>query len=455
MSTVVRLQSPASTPPTEIAVKMMRALATSLLISLQFATASAWAAAQPTARAEPVPAQTKAQATCDEAYQLGIAGIAANNFDAAETAFKSCLKVMPKHTLSTLGLAEVAFRQGKRDDASALIKAAAAADPGNANAQASLGRLLAIEGNYAEAEKALQQAVALDSQLVGPRMDLADLYATALRKPEEAIRIYESVIATHPEHAGAHYALGIVRIRSGQLSEAVAPLERAASLDPANPLPLVALARVSAQGGDLKLAQTQVGKALEIDPDYADALELRGDIYMTQGDRAKALADFSAAAGKASTHPMLRVKIGMLQQGAGKDAEAVTAYEEALKLDPRLAIALNNLAWIDAERGKDLDLALSRAQQAVEIAPANPDFHDTLGWVHRARGELAEAERILSTASTMSGANADIHYHLGLVLRAQGKHDEAVRAFKQSVALNAGHQGAQAELKALGVDTAR
>lgn len=435
---------------------MMRALATTLLISLQFATAPAWAAAQPTARAaEPIPAQTKAQATCDEAYQLGIAGIAANDLDAAETAFKSCLKLMPKHTLATLGLAEVAFRQGKRDDASALIRAAAAADPGSANAQASLGRLLAIEGNYAEAEKALQQAVALDSQLVGPRMDLADIYATALRKPEEAIRLYENVIATHPEHAGAHYALGIVRVRNGQLAEAVAPLERAASLEPANPLPLVALARVSAQSGDLKLAQEQVGKALAIDPDYADAIELRGDINMAQGDRTKALADFSTAAGKASTNPMLRVKIGMLQQGAGKDAEAITAYEEALKIDPRMAIALNNLAWIGAEQGENLDLALSRAQQAVEIAPANADFLDTLGWVQRARGELAEAERTLAAASMMSGASADIHYHLGLVLRDQGKNDDAVRALQKSVELNPKHQGAQATLKEMGISPAR
>lgn len=435
---------------------MMKALATTLLITLQFTAASCWAATQPTARAtEPATEQSKAQTTCDAANQQGIASIATNDLDSAEAAFKSCLEVMPKHTMSTLGLAEVAFRQGKQDESRALIRAAAAADPGSAYAQASLGRLLASEGNYSEAEAALQQAVALDSQLVGPRMDLASLYATALRKPVEAIKVYESVIATHPEHAGAHYALGIVRIRNGQLAEARAPLERAASLEPANPLPLVALARVSAQSGDLKLAHEQVGKALEIDPNYADAIELRGDINMAQGDRAKALADFSTAAEKATANPVLRVKIGMLQQGAGKDSEAIAAYEEALKIDPRMATALNNLAWIGAEQGKDLDLALSRAQQAIEIAPANPDFHDTLGWVYRARGELAEAERTLVAASMMNGANADVHYHLGLVLRDQGKNDDAVRALQKSIELNPKHQGAQATLKDLGISPTR
>lgn len=426
----------------------MKALATTLLFTLQF-TSVAWAAAQPDARAaEPTPDQ--AQATCREAYQQGIEGIASNALDAAESAFRACLKVMPNNALAMLGLAEVVFRQGKRDESQALVRAAAAADPDNAFAQASLGRLQAIEGNFPEAEKTLKQAVTLDPQLVGPRMDLGDLYATALRRPEDAVRMYEGVIADNPDHAGANYALGIVRIRSGQLAEARAPLERAASLEPANPMPLVALARISAQNRDFTLAQEQVAKALAIDPNYAEALELRGDLSMVQGDPAKALVDFTTAAGKASKNAMLRVKIGMLHQSTRNDGDAIAAYEEALKIDPRLSIALNNLAWIGAEQGKDLDLALNRAQQAVEITPANPNFHDTLGWVYRARGELADAERTLATASTMSGAGADVHYHLGLVLRAQGKPDEATSALRKSIELNPKHQGAQTALKEMG-----
>lgn len=435
---------------------MMRALATTLLITFQFATASAWATVQSTTRAAEAPPQrTETQSACEADYRTGLAAIAANDLGAAEAAFKSCLTVTPGHTLSSLGLAEVAFRQGRQDEARTLIRSAAAADPGSAHAQASLGRILAIEGNFPEAEKALLQALALDAQLVEARMDLGGIYATALRKPDEAIRMYESVIASHPEHAGAHYALGVVRIRSGQLAEATPPLQRAAELEPANPLPLVALARISAQGGNLALAHEQVGKALAIAPDYADAIELRGDLFMAQGDRAKALADFSTAAGKSGRNPTLQVKIGMLQQGAGKDEEAAAAYAAALEIDPRTAVALNNLAWMGAESGRDLDLALQRAQQAVEIAPTNPDFHDTLGWVQRARGELAEAEQTLSAASAMSGASADIHYHLGLVLQAQGKNDEAARALQKSIELNPGHQDAQATLKALGAGAAK
>jgi tetratricopeptide (TPR) repeat protein len=74
-------------------------------------------------------------------------------------------------------------------------------------------------------------------------------------------------------------------------------------------------------------------------------------------------------------------------------------YEEAVKLDSNLAVAKNNLAYLMAEDGKNLDRALDLAQEAKSQLPENANVADTLGWVllkkgipEAAIGYLQEAE---------------------------------------------------------------
>jgi tetratricopeptide (TPR) repeat protein len=77
----------------------------------------------------------------------------------------------------------------------------------------------------------------------------------------------------------------------------------------------------------------------------------------------------------------------MIHHAAGDAAGAYAAYLEAIKADPKLAIAFNNLAALAADRKERLDEALGWARQAVALEPGRPEFQDTLATVQRARGE--------------------------------------------------------------------
>ena len=52
-----------------------------------------------------------------------------------------------------------------------------------------------------------------------------------------------------------------------------------------------------------------------------------------------------------------------------------------LAASPRAIVAANNLAWLYAENGGNLDVALSLAQTASQQAPDDPKVNDTLGWI--------------------------------------------------------------------------
>ena len=55
-------------------------------------------------------------------------------------------------------------------------------------------------------------------------------------------------------------------------------------------------------------------------------------------------------------------------------------------MNPRSALAANNLAWLLAEHGGDKERALQLAQMAKELAPEDASVSDTLGWILYQRG---------------------------------------------------------------------
>ena len=51
-----------------------------------------------------------------------------------------------------------------------------------------------------------------------------------------------------------------------------------------------------------------------------------------------------------------------------------------------MPVAANNLAWMYAETGENLDMALQLAQAAARRLPNIPAIQDTLGWIHHKKG---------------------------------------------------------------------
>lgn len=92
------------------------------------------------------------------------------------------------------------------------------------------------------------------------------------------------------------------------------------------------------------------------------------------------------------------------------NADAITAYREALSRDKNHIAALNNLAWLLREDSPAE--ALDLAARAVDIAPDNPGILDTYGWLLHLNGDHQQAVTILTRARQLAPGNADIEQHL-------------------------------------------
>jgi tetratricopeptide (TPR) repeat protein len=113
--------------------------------------------------------------------------------------------------------------------------------------------------------------------------------------------------------------------------------------------------------------------------------------------------------------------LGSLYLQKGDMENARNYYQRALAADPNFAIANANTAWIDAQEGKDLDIALGMAEKAKAAMPNAPSITDTLAWVMYKRGNYAAAIPLLQECVKESPSSADFHYHLGMSLLATGQ----------------------------------
>jgi len=105
-------------------------------------------------------------------------------------------------------------------------------------------------------------------------------------------------------YARANAALGLVRLRAGQLKQAREFLERAAESDQQSADYHLLLARTLLQIGDVRAGRTEIDRALEIAPASAAARELSGNVYDRAGQLNLAVGEWEAAAKAGGSHAL-------------------------------------------------------------------------------------------------------------------------------------------------------
>ncbi len=127
--------------------------------------------------------------------------------------------------------------------------------------------------------------------------------------------------------------------------------------------------------------------------------------------------------------------IGAAHAAAGKTAEAKAAFDEALRLNPKDARALNDLGYL-LEQAGDAVQAADLYRRALE---ARADFalaRTNLGELLARQGDLAAAVREYEQAAKDAPGSPEIQYNLARHLADAGRADEALTVYRGVVALN-------------------
>src|SRR5205807_10637380 len=100
--------------------------------------------------------------------------------------------------------------------------------------------------------------------------------------------------------------------------------------------------------------------------------------------------------------------------------------------EPNFVSALNNLAYLYAERLNDVDKAYDLARQARDLQGHDPAVGDTFGWVLYKRGDFQQSLPILQESAQKIPDNPEIHFHLGMTAYMMGQTDLARVALQKA-----------------------
>ena len=161
-------------------------------------------------------------------------------------------------------------------------------------------------------------------------------------------------------------------------------------------------------------------------------------LYIQQRRLDEARAEFEGIAQRDPSAVGARTMVGMLLEAQGRRDEARKSYEATVSGTENAPVAANNLAFIYAEQGTNLDVPSNSRHRPSRRLPDDPNVDDTIGWVYYKKGLPSLAVRPLEDSLKKLPDTAEVLYHLGMTYAKLGDKAKARDALGRALKLNPG-----------------
>ena len=131
-----------------------------------------------------------------------------------------------------------------------------------------------------------------------------------------------------------------------------------------------------------------------------------------------------------------QMRLGEAYEKQGASDKAAAAFEQAEKLNPKLASTVTKLAQLNAGPLQNKEKALTYAKKARELAPADPQVAGILGKVAYESGNFGWSYSLLQEAARQRQNDPSVLYDLAWAAYSLGKVNEARDAMQKVLATN-------------------
>jgi tetratricopeptide (TPR) repeat protein len=326
-------------------------------------------------------------------------------FEGALKSVGAILQADPNNTNARLIESAALMGMKKYSDSRQLLQNMLARNPNSPDAYFQLGMVNLAENKYKEAEESFRKAYQLNPANSRGLMGVVETYM-AQNRTDQAIQLLREETRRFPARTDYRIALGNTAVRAGKYDMAVAEFQQA----------IKGIDGKSRMAGDVYLRI--------------------GETFRRKGDLNSSIANLQKAREIMPENPMVVSTLALTLDAAGRRTEARQAYEQTLHLDPGNGVALNNLAFLIAEAGGDLDQALTFAQRAKQVLPNLLEVSDTLGWIYLKKNLSDNAVQIFSELVKKEPNHSTYRYHLGMALSQKGDKPRALKELEQALQNN-------------------
>ena len=300
--------------------------------------------------------------------------------------FRRAVAASPDYTLAHLALGDMLLRAGEFENSTSELRSVLRLDPNNSEAYQGLGLIHLQEGDFDGATANFRRALAIRPGYVDAERGLGHALASAHEWPEAA-KLLKQVLATNPDSTQEVVALGTVLAKMG---------------DPVG-------------------AQTQFARARELSNKEVTLLRAKGDnnwgvALRLEGKLEDAVDAFRRALDEDSSFCEAHDNLGGVLWMQKDSAAAMSEFQAAVRCNPDLATAQNNLGTALLYHSHDIDQAIVQFRAAISLRPGFALAHLNLGKALAAKQELAQAEPEFRRAIMIDPDLAAAHVGLGLLL---------------------------------------
>ncbi len=310
-------------------------------------------------------------------------------------------EVNPHHKRFRQELVRLLLRHKEFDRALTELEFMMGQDPEDLNAQIRHALVFSEIKDTSRAIKEMSQIMDRNPSKVQVRDYLGLLYEQA-DQFEEAIQTYQFNIELDPTFYDSQIHLGYLFYRLKRYEEAVPHLRRSLALKPRGPESHLLLGLTYTQSQQHKMAVETFEQGLDRHPKNVD----------------------------------LRFNLGTVYDKLGRFPDVIREMEAVLELNPDHADALNYLGYSYADRGMNIDEAVTLTQRAVALKPDNGYYIDSLGWALFKMGRIQEALVEIKRAAQLVKDDPVIFEHMGEIYLLQNARDKAKQAWLQSIGLD-------------------
>lgn len=401
-----------------------------------------------------LPAASKAFETAlakEPGYFPAVASLAAIDLDAgrpdaARKRFEEVIQANPKSYQALMALAELQVRTGgAQEEVTKLLRAAVKANAGEAAPHLALIRDLLSRDPKAALTAAREAAAALPGNT--EVQDALGRSQLAANDPGQAVATYKALSVAQPTNPAWQMRLGEALLSNKDVEGSKGALRRALEIRPdftAAQRALVGIAVLEKKYADgLTMARDMQRK----NPKDSLGFSLEGDVHANQRNWDSAIAAYRTSFALAKSNDTL-VRLHTTLRAGGRKAEAdkmaadwlrekpkdaafryylgdvamtegnfpvaEAHYRTVLEVQPKNALALNNIAWLTMKLGKPGGLAL--AQQANDLLPGRPQIMDTLAMALAAEGKMPQALDLQKSAVQRSNGDPSLKLNLAKML---------------------------------------
>ncbi len=293
----------------------------------------------------------------------------------------------PSEKMPRLMLVEQFLRRNDAKSALSAAQSAAAAQPDVPEIVDALGRAQTAAGEYNQAMSTFGKLDGLlpNSPLPSLRRSMVNL---ASGDKPQAMQNLRKALGVQPDLLEAQRSLASLSLDSQKPAEALAISRTVQKQRPREGVGYILEGDVHAAGKNWDQSVEAYRAGLKAAPGPELAIKLH--TALTLGGKAAEAERFASDWMKGNPKDAaLPLYLGDRAIATNKLADAQRLYERVIALQPRNAVALNNLAWVAGQLGRADAVAL--AERANEVAPNQPAFMDTLAMLLLAKGDSARA----------------------------------------------------------------